>query len=179
MVVSQGVSGQSSKSCEPPVPANPPDVSLIATLEALIGCAPTRVERVLCGFMCCLAFSCLRCSDLLTTRNLHLTKDSIAGQSLMKTTKVWTQWYAPRVGVSGTDWGNEWMTQLCLAGLPGKDYIITGVNTQLDCWLHRRANYGDIARSLRAILVTIASVPHDMARSLTPPFVPSFPCRTR
>ena len=86
----------------------------------------------------------------------------------MKTTKVWTQWYAPRVGVSGTDWGNEWMTQLCMAGLPGKDYIITGVNTQLDCWLHRRANYGDIARSLRAILVTIASVPHDMALTLTP-----------
>ena len=158
----------SSKSCEPPVPAVPPAFNIVATLEVLIGNAPTRVERILCGFFCCLAYSCLRCSDLLTTRNLHITKDSIAGQSLMKTSKVWTQWYAPRIGVSGSDWASEWMQQLCLAKLPGKDYIITGFNGKLDRWLPRRASYKDIAQAFQAILVTVASIPYEIAGVLTP-----------
>ena len=169
LVASQGSRGKASKSCEPPVPAVPPAFNVVATLEVLISTAPTRVERVLCGFFCCLAYSCLRCSDLLTTRNLHMTKDSIAGQSLMKTSKVWTQWYAPRMGISGMDWASEWMQQLCLAKLPGKDYIITGFNGQLDRWLPRRANHKDIAQALQAILVTVASVPVEIASSLTPP----------
>ena len=62
----------------------------------------------------------------------------------------------------------EWVEQLGLAGLPGRDYILTGFNSQLDSWLHRRANYGDIARALQAILVTVAGVPRELASALTP-----------
>ena len=168
LVASQGSLKRNPKCLEPPVPAVPPSIEVMGLLECLISRAPTLVERIICGFCCCMAYSCLRCSDLLSTRRLSLGKDSLSGQSLLKNKKQWTQWFAPAGSATGVSWAKDWIDRLNMAGLPGPDYIFPGFSISLDSWSPRRAVYSDVARALQAILVTGAKRSAMEAKSITP-----------
>ena len=121
----------------------------------MIGEAPTSIQRCVVGFFTLLAYVSARTADLLRSRGLRLTRDSLTGESIMKNPKnVWVRWFAPRRGLVSEDWAGGWLAELRNCELPGPDYILTGFNNALEEWRPRAANYHEIERAYRAMLVT-------------------------
>jgi len=152
-----------------PEPAVAPELWVIKRFELLITTAPTAVQRCIAGFITLLALVSARASDLLRSRCVSVTQDAVIGQSLMKAPKgVWVKWYAPRKGLSMDDWAGPWLEQLRVCGLPGPDYILAGFDASLGSWLPRRANFADVNRALRAMLVTQCGLSAQAAAAHTP-----------
>ena len=140
---------------EKPSAATPPDDKVIRHFEHLITTAPTAVQRCCAGFLTLLAFSSSRTADLLRSRDLTLTRDSLTGESIMKQPKgVWVRWFAPRRSPVSDDWAGSWLDELQRCGLPGSDYVLAGVNQALDAWSPRMATYNDVKHVFRAMLRT-------------------------
>ena len=118
--------------------AKPPDLGLIRRVKHLSHSAPTAVQRCIAGFLTLLSYVSARTSDLLRSRNLELTRDSLTGESIMKNPKgVRVRWFVPRLGLGSEDWAGDWMAELQRCGLPGPDYVLAGVNSSLDAWSPR------------------------------------------
>ena len=154
---------------EPTEPANPPGLDVLRRLEHLVTAAPTAVQRCLAGFFVLLAFSSSRTADLLRTRPLTFTRQSLTGESIMKQPKgTWVRWYSHRQGLVSEDWAGDWMFQFRQCGLPGADHILTGFNIAVNSWLPRLATYHDLERGLRVLLVTQCNLSVAAAAELTP-----------
>ena len=154
---------------EKPQAAKPPDVEVLRRFEHLITLAPTAVQRCVAGFLTLLAFSSSRTADLLRSRNLTLTRDSLTGESIMKQPKgVWVRWFAPRKGLVSDDWAGNWLDELNRCGLPGSDFVLTGVNRALDAWSPRMATYNDVKDVFRAMLCTQCGFSVAAAAELAP-----------
>ena len=98
---------------------------MVRDLEIMVFNEPMPVVRVLAGFIVLMAHGCLRCADAQHSRDLHLTSDAIIGTTWrMKRKRRQQLWAALRVGVSGRDWGGQWLHELSAQGLPGSDYVI-------------------------------------------------------
>ena len=154
---------------EKPLAAKPPDVEVLRRFEHLITTAPTAVQRCLTGFLTLLAFSSSRTADLLRSRDLTLTRDSLTGESIMKQPKgVWVRWFAPRRGLVADDWAGDWLGELHRSGLPWSDFVLAGVNQALDAWSPRIATYNDVKDVFRAMLWTQCGFSVAEAAKLTP-----------
>ena len=98
---------------EKPKPAKAPDLEVIRCFEHLVRGAPTAVQRCIAGFVTLLAYGSARTMDLLRSRGLRLTRDSLSGESIMKNPKhVWVRWIAPRQGLVTPDWAGDWLSAL-------------------------------------------------------------------
>ena len=154
---------------EKPQAAKPPDVEVLRRFEHLITLAPTAVQRCVAGFLTLLAFSSSRTADLLRSSNITLTRDSLTGESIMKQPKgVWVRWFAPRKGLVSDDWAGNWLDELYRCGLPGSDFVLTGVNQALDAWYPRMATYNDAKGVFRAMLCTQCGFSVAAAAELAP-----------
>ena len=138
---------------EPPRPALTPSVDMVSRLEALVSSGSNAIIRCLAGFFCLLAFGSARASDAQGARGLHLTKDAIAGESILKNKHRWTPWFCNRRGLVG-DWAADWLSALAGEGLPGVDFVLWAPNSAYGAWLDRPAEYADILRSLHFLLFT-------------------------
>ena len=60
---------------------------------------------------------------------------------------VLVRWIALRKGLVSDDWAGDWLDEIRRDGLPGSDYVLTGVNQALDAWAPRLATCFRSARS--------------------------------
>ena len=75
----------------------------------------------------------------------------------MKGKRRWTRWYTDRLGFSGNDWAETWLSDLKAADLPGPDFVIRAANGAMDQWLDRPADYTDTRRALHFTLMLACS----------------------
>ena len=71
----------------------------------------------------------------------------------MKGKRMWTRWFADRVGFGGKDWAEDWYSELRAANLPGGDFLVFAANGAMDAWLPRPAEYSDARRALHLLLL--------------------------
>ena len=81
---------------------------------------------------------------------------------------VWVRWCAPRRGLVSDDWAGNWLDELNRCGLPGSDFVLTGVNQALDAWSPRMATYNDVKDVFRAMLCTQCGFSVAAAAELAP-----------
>ena len=81
---------------------------------------------------------------------------------------VWVRWFAPRRGLVTPDWAGDWFNELEQCGLPRSDFVLSGFNNALDAWRPRAANYHDIERAMRALLVTQCGLTAEAAAEFHP-----------
>ena len=143
-------------------------VDITMQFEELVWKAVTPQQRCYAGFFALLAGSSLRATDALRTRSLSVSGDSIRGVSRMKSKKRWERWYADRLGFTGKEWAQSWMSELCEHSLPGDDCILYAVNTAGDAWLDRHAEYGDVRRMLHLMLVVYMHMKPEEAVTYNP-----------
>ena len=154
---------------EKPKAAKPPDLGLVRRFEHLSHSAPTAVQRCIAGLLTLLSYVSARTSDILRSRNLELTRDSLTGENIMKNPKaLWVRWFVPRTGLASEDWAGDSMAELRRCGLHGPDYVLAGFHISLDAWSPQKAVYNDIGRAMRALLVTQCGLSVADATRLTP-----------
>ena len=145
-----------------------PSLGNLAAMEDLVFSAPSVVLKIFAGFVCLLAHGCLRYADAQHSTDVHLTTDAIIGSCWkMKKRKGHVRWAALRVGVTGQDWGSEWISHLRSAGLPGKDFIVQSPSPSWTHFKNKPASYNDVASAMRALLL-IKDMPATEALCFTP-----------
>jgi hypothetical protein len=97
---------------EPLAKAKDIDVEIILKLEDFIINGATIQVRMMSGVLVLMAASSLRASDVMRTRGLKLTADSVTGVSRLKGVKHWVRWFCDRRGFSGKDWAAAWYDEM-------------------------------------------------------------------
>jgi hypothetical protein len=137
-----------------PKHAKPPSEDVIGNLEKLVEEGPTAQLRCAAGLFALLAHTSHRGLDGIRSRGMTVTETAFAGESLVKTSDVWTPWVIPLVGFSGIPWPQQWLQVLCTAGLPGPDYVLNGFDGCCKKWLPRPATVNDLETAFRVLLQT-------------------------
>lgn len=82
-------------------------------LSTCFTAAPAAVQRCIAGLSVLHVVASYRTADLLRTRALDATIQSLTGESIMKQPYgTWVRWYAQRRGFVSEDGAGDWMAEL-------------------------------------------------------------------
>ena len=144
-----------AEASEPFAKAKDIDVEIILKLEEFIVNGATIQVRMMSGVLVLMAASSLRASDVLRTRGLKLTADSVTGVSRLKGIKHWVRWFCDRRGFSGRDWAASWYDEMTGNSLLGPDFLLPAPNSSLTGWMQRPCEYAHVRRALHTLLLAV------------------------
>ena len=153
-VVSQAA-GKRGGEKQDPMPAHTPTVSMLEDMEKSVWSAPTGPLRCVAGFICSLAWGCVRFHDCQHVNQMTLTRDSLLCRCYdMKGKKNVETFAVLRVGCTQRDWVEQWLHELNEHGLPGKDFVLLRPSMSATTFTMSVADYTDVNSAMRLLLQT-------------------------
>ena len=111
-----------------------PTLAIIQGLERLCTSGPTVQARCFAGLFAAAVHNSCRGPDIQRTRHLSFTEGSVTGQSRFKGVPIWMRWAFRTEAFGDIPWVTPWAEALSASGLPGKDFLVMGVNATLTEW---------------------------------------------
>ena len=152
--------GSQSKAAKRATTDSLPELAVTTTFQELqlfetqVFEAETLVLQCWSGHFACAGHAVMRDHDLQSSYKLCLSPSAVLGQSHdVKGRQVPLWWSALRHGISGRDWGQEWIRQLAEAGLPGRHSIMMEPDDTLSRFLPCVESFSDGQIVLRTLLL--------------------------
>lgn len=148
---------QSVLADEPSKGAQFVDIWICKGLEQQISSAPTAQLRCFAGLAAMSVHRSCRFSCANRSRDVQIhykegRPTTITGESVVKNQSTWSKWSCLATGFTDEPWAETFVSELHLAGLPGADYLLRGVNDCATSWLDRVADVNDAERCFRLLL---------------------------
>ena len=131
-------------------------IEVVRKLEHGVTSASTMILKVFCGLACLLTHGAKRWSDAQRLRELFITEDAVVVCSWKsKKKKRQIKWSAMRQGFESVDWAKNFLEALALCDLPGEDYLLLALRTDLMGFTKTPARWGDAERGIHAALIDV------------------------